>query len=116
MALGAQTLLESLAFREPTRKDYLKRVVEFSSFVVRRNLPVVPETALDHALCVYGDALFLDGYSSGEGTKLLVAVEAMHPSYLRKGRLTVPRFRRALKAWARLAPTRVSHYKYRPQN
>eukprot|EP00974_Lingulodinium_polyedra_P024121 2335889-Lingulodinium_polyedra.AAC.1 len=55
---------------------------------------------------MYADVLFLDGYSSGEGTKLLVAVEAVHPVYLRKGRLAVPRFRRALKGWGRLAPTR----------
>ena len=104
---GERSLLEMASIQEPQRKDYARRLEAFYAFAVRYELDVSQEKRLDEALCEFVDHLFLDGEDVNYGQKLQAALEYERPEFSRHGRLALPRFRRALKGWRRLAPTQT---------
>jgi hypothetical protein len=65
------------------------------------------EENLDIALCEYGDHMYLNGESNSAGHKLKAALEFFRPEAARAGVLKLPRFKRSLKGWRRLAPTQT---------
>ena len=67
---GEMSLLEMNSVKEPTRKDYSRRLDEFYDFVVINHIPVDTEEELDTALCEYADHMFLNGESSSAGQAL----------------------------------------------
>lgn len=79
----------------------------FYSFVLRYQLKIETEAELDAALCEFVDHLYLEGEDSSFGQKLQAALEFERPEFAREGRLSVPRFKRALKGWRRLSPTQT---------
>ena len=105
--LGERSILEMNSVKEPTRKDYLQRLEKFYDFVRFHQLDVKRERQLDAALCDYADHQYLNGESSTSGQKLQAALEFVRPEAAREGRLVLPRFRKALKGWRRMAPTQT---------
>lgn len=65
------------------------------------------EEELDHALCTYADLLYLNGESNNSGQRLKAALEFIRPEAARRGELYLPRFKKALKGWRRMAPTQT---------
>ena len=104
---GEKTLLEHASIKEPARKDYYRKLEGFYAFVVKYELTIRSEESLDAALCEYAEHLFLDGEDSHYGQKLQAALEYDRPEFSREGRLALPRFKRALKGWRKLAPTQT---------
>ena len=104
---GERGILEQASVREPQRTDYMNKLEGFYSFVVYNELEIHSEQKLDEALCDYGDHLYLDGYGSNYGEKLMAALECERPEFARSDVLGVPRFKRTLKGWRRLAPTQT---------
>lgn len=104
---GEMSLLEMNSIKEPARKDYSRRLDEFYDFIARTRLPVDTEENLDIALCEFGDHMYLNGESNSAGHKLNAALEFFRPEAARAGELKLPRFKRSLKGWRRLAPTQT---------
>lgn len=104
---GELSLLEASSVREPQRKDYARRLEMFYTFVVRYELNIQKEADLDAALCEFVDHLFLEGEDSSWGLKLQAALEFERPEFSREGRLSLPRFKRAMKGWRLKAPTQT---------
>ena len=106
-SLGGHGLLEMASVKEATRKDYLNKLRGFYDFVSFHALSIQDEAGLDAALCDYGDVLYLDGESCNFGQKLLASLEFVRPEAARAGKLQLPRFKKSLKGWRRLAPTQT---------
>ena len=106
-SLGGHRLLEMASVKEATRKDYLNKLRGFYDFVSFHALSIQDEAGLDAALCDYGDVLYLDGESCNFGQKLLASLEFVRPEAARAGKLQLPRFKKSLKGWRRLAPTQT---------
>eukprot|EP00913_Durusdinium_trenchii_P019682 g18503.t1 len=104
---GEKTLLEYASIKEPARKDYCRKLEGFYAFVVKYEMDIRNENLLDAALCEYAEHLYLDGEDSHYGQKLRAALEFDRPEFSREGGLALPRFKRALKGWRRLAPTQT---------
>ena len=101
---GEQGLLEMHSIKEPQRRDYLQKLDGFYSFIAQYELPTTTEGQLDAALCEYADLLYLDGYGSRRETD---GGHRTRPEFARAGTLHLPRLRRSLKGWRRLAPSQV---------
>lgn len=101
---GERTILEIHSVKEPQRKEYSRRLEEFYNFVAFHNLSIRTEGELDIAMCDYADELFLDGEGCHVGEKLKAALEYERPEGIRSGQLMLPRFKRAMKGWRKLAP------------
>ena len=104
---GELSLLETASVKSSTKEEYLKGLRGFYNFVTFHMLPCQREEDLDAALRDYADELFLDGEDSHVGSKLQAALEFERPQAARVGTLHLPRFKRALKGWRKLAPQQV---------
>ena len=104
-SLGERTILESHSVREETRRSYVQKLEKFYEFVLFYQLSIKTLSELDAVLCDYADDLFLSGENCSSGAKLQAALEHHRPEAAREGLLHLPRFKRALKGWRRLAPT-----------
>ena len=104
---GGRGILEDSSVKDAQRKDYAKRLSEFYSFVARFDLRISTESDLDEALVDYADYLYLNGCSQDAGNRLRAALEYERPEAVRKGALHLPRFRRALKGWRKMAPNQT---------
>jgi hypothetical protein len=103
--LGEASRLETVAVGAPTLKDYLKRLQVFFAFCVLHVIPILTDADIDLALLEIFDHLFLDGKPLDAGTKLLAAVGHHWPRLHRSGNSgLLPRARRALQGWNRVAP------------
>lgn len=105
--VGERSLLELCSIKEPQRRNYAKKVDEFYGFVSHHGLPLSTEEHLDEALCEYADELYLNGESVNAGEQLKAALEFDLPTAARGGSLVLPRFKRALKGWRRMAPNQT---------
>jgi len=105
--VGERNLLELCSIKEPQRRNYAKKVDEFYGFVSHHGLPLSTEEHLDEALCEYADELYLNGESVNAGEQLKAALEFDLPTAARGGSLVLPRFKRALKGWRRMAPNQT---------
>ena len=76
---GEMSLLEMNSVKEPTRKDYSRRLDEFYEHPSRHR------RGTGHA-----DHMFLDGESSGAGQTLRAALEVFRPEAARAGELRLP--------------------------
>eukprot|EP00439_Symbiodinium_sp_Y106_P085585 s532_g29.t1 len=103
-ARGEKSLLEMGSVTDATRQDYGNKLSEFYDFAAFHLLDTRTEEQLDVALLEYCDFLYLDGEDSNFGQKLQAALEYERPEAAREGKLRLPRFRRALKGWRKLAP------------
>ena len=102
---GGPSVLEQQAVKPPTLKDYRRRLAAFDAFCTASNLGTDTHDGLDRALLEYFDTLFMNGDSLDAGTKALAAVGHRSPEYYRSGRTgLLPRARRALQGWHRVAP------------
>jgi hypothetical protein len=104
---GERSLLEMGSVKKAQRLDYAKRLEQFYLFVAHYQLPVSDEKELDEALCDYADFLYLDGNGHDAGEKLKAALEFERPEASRHGDLKLPRFRRAMKGWRKMAPSQT---------
>jgi len=104
---GQMGILELGSVKEPQRRDYAKRLQEFYEFVALHRLPIAKEDELDVALCDYADHMYLNGEGSDAGQKLKAALEFVRPEAIRKSEIHLPRFKRSLKGWRKLAPTQT---------
>ena len=101
------TILELASLKDGQRKDYARRLEQFYDFVARHQLPIETEGKLDEAMCDFADELFLNGEDSHAGEKLKAALEYARPEGIREGYLHLPRFKRAMKGWRKLAPNQT---------
>ncbi|CAE7038510.1 unnamed protein product [Symbiodinium sp. CCMP2592] len=104
---GERSILELSSVKEPQRRDYAKKLDGFYGFVEQYQLRIADTSALDAALCDWADILYLNGEGSNYGDKLLASLEFERPEFAREGKVNLPRFRRALKGWRRMAPTQT---------
>lgn len=104
---GELSILETKSVKDPQKRDYLRRLEEFYDFISHHEIDIKDEVKLDEALCEYSDHMFLNGESNSSGQKLKAALEFCRPESVRKGELHLPRFKRALKGWRRMAPTQT---------
>ena len=104
-SLGERTILESHSVREETHKNYVQKLEKFYEFVLFYQLSIRTQAELDAALCDYADHLYLCGENCSSGARLQAALEHHRPEAIREGQLHLPRFKRAMKGWRRLAPT-----------
>ena len=104
--VGGTGILEVESVQNATRRSYWNLLERFLDFAARFGLRVDSHPLLDAALVDFSDDAFLDGENVDFGEKLQAALEAMLPSFQRHGKLQLPRFKRALKGWRRLAPNR----------
>lgn len=104
---GERGILEDHSVKEPQRRDYARRLNGFYGFIARFDLPIGAEAELDVALVDYADLLYLNGEASDAGTKLKAALEYHRPEAARSGTLHLPRFKRSLKGWRKLAPNQT---------
>eukprot|EP00913_Durusdinium_trenchii_P003426 g3173.t1 len=104
---GEMTVLELASVRRSTQEDYLRRLNAFYDFAAFHLLSLKSLEDLDKALVDYSDTMYLNGEDSHAGDKLKAALEFQRPEGVRTGRLELPRFKRALKGWRKLAPTQV---------
>ena len=61
---------------------------------------------MDSALTKFANEQYRAGELASEGEKLRAAWEAANPEYSKHGDQKLPYFRRSLKGWGRLAPSR----------
>jgi hypothetical protein len=104
---GSMGILELGSVKEPQRRDYARRLQAFYDFVALHDLPLQTEKELDEALCDFADHLYLNGEGNDAGQKLKAAIEFVRPEAMRKGELHLPRFKRSLKGWRKLAPSQT---------
>lgn len=104
---GERGLLETHSIKEPQRQDYARRLSEFYNFVARFELDISSEKKLDEALVDYSDLMYLNGESQDAGSRLKAALEYHRPEAAREGMLNLPRFRRSLKGWRKMAPNQT---------
>jgi hypothetical protein len=97
--------LEEKHPREPTRRDYSRRLDEFLEFSRVHGLSLETTQGLDEALCDFADTKYLEGEQCDCGTKLLAAVTHCWVQFGRHGSQRLPRFQRVLRSWKRVAPT-----------
>lgn len=106
-SLGEKSLLEAASIKMGQRQDYARRLERFYSFVIRFHLDITTVPQLDIALCEFADHENLNGEGAHCGEKLQAALEYERPEYSRHGSLSLPRFKRAMKGWRRMAPTQT---------
>ncbi|CAE7720139.1 unnamed protein product [Symbiodinium sp. CCMP2592] len=104
---GEKSLLEVGSVTKGTRQDYQNKLNGFYDFVAFNLLETRTEELLDIALLEYCAFLYLDGEDSNYGQKLQAALEYERPETAREGQLKLPRFRRALKGWRKMAPAQT---------
>ena len=101
-----QGLLADSSVQENTLADYVRRLGDFWAYVEEHELNSSTAEDCDQALTQYSNHLYAEGELTAEGEKLRAAWEASFPEFSRHGNQKLPRLRRALRGWARLAPTR----------
>ena len=106
-SIGEKSLLEAASIKVNQRLDYAKRLEKFYSFAIRFQLPLTKIEQLDEALCEYADHEYLNGEAAHCGEKLQAALEYERPEFSRAGALHLPRFRRCMKGWRKMAPTQT---------
>ena len=104
--LGQEGILERLSVQSTTRRNYLMQLERFFAFAKRAGAELATHVHLDRALVDYCDDCYLDGKTVAVGHNLMAALECLHVDLLRNGVLPLPRFRRCLRGWRRLAPGR----------
>lgn len=100
------TVLGEEAATPKVHADYAKRISRFEAWLKRAGLTVGCILALDRALADYFTMLFVDGEASADGNKFLVAVMHLYSWVPAHGKPQLPRAKRAIKGWRRLAPAR----------
>ena len=90
--------------RTPTAIDYRRRLELFWGFVRASGLLTNTNEQLDQALVEFADLQFFEGKGASDGMKLKAAVVDYDPRLGARWHCLLPRFSRALKAWASAAP------------
>jgi len=102
---GGPSLLESQSVSRATSLDYAKRLNEFVTFCAALGVALGTDEEIEMGLLEFFDSAYLSGKPLDHGTKLLAAVGWHWPRLhrcTRSGKL--PRARRALQGWGRVAP------------
>ena len=106
--LGEATLgqgsLGDLSVTPEVLKDYCRRLSELWAYLAEHNMSFTTPVEKDEGLTSFANELFVQGELAGEGQKLRAAFEALEPDLSRHGTLGLPRLRRALQGWERVAP------------
>jgi hypothetical protein len=106
---GGPSKLELQAVAESTSRDYMRRLSLFEEFCQREGLPLHTDEEIEIALLEHFDESFLvGGLPLDYGTKLMASLATRWPHLQRAARGDLlPRARRALQGWGRLAPLTV---------
>ncbi|CAE8640645.1 unnamed protein product [Polarella glacialis] len=102
--LGMETLLEVSAVMPCTNLDYDRRLGEFTTFISERGLSLKNQPSTDAAMVDFLHLLWEEGRELNEGLRFYAAFVAKHPEFGRSGHLRLPRTKRALTGWRKLAP------------
>ncbi|CAE8645231.1 unnamed protein product, partial [Polarella glacialis] len=87
-----------------TNLDYERRLAEFMSFISERGLALKTQPSTDAAIVDFLHLMWEEGRELHEGLRFYAAFVAKHPEYGRSGHLRLPRTKRALTGWKKLAP------------
>ncbi|CAE8604771.1 unnamed protein product [Polarella glacialis] len=103
-SLGMETLLEVSAVMPCTNLDYDRRLGEFTTFISERGLSLKNQPSTDAAMVDFLHLLWEEGRELRGGLRFYAAFVAKHPEFGRSGHLRLPRTKRALTGWRKLAP------------
>ncbi|CAE8681315.1 unnamed protein product [Polarella glacialis] len=101
---GKKSMLEVAAVMPCTNLDYERRLAEFMSFISERGLALKTQPSTDAAIVDFLHLMWEEGRELREGLRFYAAFVAKHPEYGRSGHLRLPRTKRALTGWKKLAP------------
>eukprot|EP00435_Cladocopium_sp_Y103_P063778 s336_g25.t1 len=94
------TYLETRSVREPTLKDYQRRLELFNKWLMIQQLRPIDATSMDECLVEYLQDLFDDGKGVNDGVRTLAAIRFFQPSMA----MSLLRSSRALKGWHLASP------------
>ena len=94
------TYLEIRSVRNPTLKDYQRRIELFNHWLLSQQLRPLNATLMDECLVEYLQDMFDDGRGVNDGVRTLAAIRFFHPSM----GTALLRSSRALKGWQLAAP------------
>lgn len=104
MERADMTLLEHAAIGPQSRKMYEQEIEEFKFYASPRDLDFKDATLLDKLLVEYLNRLYLKGFQSYKGDRLVAAILHFFPEYGRQGDHKLPRVWRAVKGFRKLCP------------
>ena len=108
---NALTLLESLAVRVKTNKQYKSWLKLFEAFAQRHDLELEEDEELDVASCAFLNSLYLKGHQASDAEKFVAGLMHFKPRFSRHGPGKIPRTMRALRGMRAACPgrSRIAH-------
>ena len=103
---GSLSLLEQKKVKVPVMADYTHRVAAFMTWCQRGNYDWDSHASLDALILVLCDEMFFKGLTSADGSKTLAAILFFVMAVPGVAAPQVPRSRRALQGWTKIAPNR----------
>ena len=102
---GRKTFLETKAIGAPMAVRYATLLRSFRRFAEDESMPLNEPQQVDEALVTFFDHLFFNGYPREEAMSTFAAWNDSEVRYTKGGDLTLPRARRALQGYTKLAPS-----------
>lgn len=102
--LPHQTVLQSGSVSAKTRTQYLKLLTLIHLTPLLPQETVDDENSWDNRIARMMDCLFIDGYASHVGEKILAAFMWSRPEFSRLGGGRMAKSRQALKGWRKIVP------------
>ena len=104
--IPGRSFLESAAVLPATARSYRRFTEAFLEWMVSHSLDFACAEELDDHVTNYLGEAFFKGMSSSDAAKTVAGIQHHFPKVQRLGSWQIPRTRRVLKAWAKLAPAR----------
>ena len=101
------SILETKSVSAATSAQYRTYYKEFLMFCRSEDRDIKHGIGLDQALVQLFTTLFFEGWEANRGEKTLAAVMMHLPRFGNQGDLKLPRARKALAGWRKLAPQRA---------
>lgn len=92
---------------EASEKQYAVHFSDFLDYCKECQQSVCTAVGMDNALSSFFNKMFFDGWEVSVGEKTLAALMTFCPRYAGAGDLVLPRSRKSLQGWRRLAPPRA---------
>ena len=105
------TILEKLAIRVRTRKQYKKWMKALERFAQDQGLGLAEDGDVDIGCCSFLNSLYLKGHQSCDGDKVVAALMHFRPHFSKYGGGKPPRSMKALRGMRAACPgkSRIAH-------
>ena len=104
---GSLSTLEANVVKPPSQTDYMAQVRAFLAWAASRRLDWQCQFSCDMVLVLFLDEMFFKGHPSSLGSRTLAALIHFAAGVPHLYGASFARSRRALKAWSKLAPSRM---------